>query len=158
MVIAVPEPKSERFAASPAWCAMVMLLHDVVPAIGRRMRDAKPAGDLSDACSLAYSDASCPQALGSQRSKTDTGVDAGCDEALSNRLNMKPMLLRDLHLSQTVRVVGHKRRKRCLRGPCRERKRMSLTRASQPAPGRLSPPLDAVWLPAPSSAMSPTKT
>ena len=57
------------------------------------------------------------------------GVDTGFDEALSDGLNVEPVLLRDLHLSQTVRVVGDKRRERhqmsrCgtvrrgFRGPC----------------------------------------
>ena len=86
------------------------------------MRDAKSAGDLSDACSLTRRDPSRTYLIVVQCPETDARVNASGDEPLPNRLDMDPMLLRDLHLSQTVRVVGHKQRKYCLRGPCRERK------------------------------------
>ncbi|ALJ20275.1 hypothetical protein AOA12_10270 [Microbacterium sp. No. 7] len=75
------------------------------------MRDAESAGDLSDACSLACRDQSRTYLVVVQRPETNARVNASGDEPLPNRLDMDPMLLRDLNLSQTVRVVGHKRRK-----------------------------------------------
>lgn len=78
----------------------------------RRVCDAKSAGGLSDAGSVVYRRASCPQVLVGQHSKAGAGVNTGCDESLPNRLDVEPVLLRNLHLSQTGRVIGHERRVR----------------------------------------------
>lgn len=86
------------------------------------MCDSKSAGDLSDAGSVVQGCASYPQVLVGQHAKASAGVDAGFDESLSDSLNVEPVLLRDLHLSQTVGVVGHKRRQRRLSSLCREGK------------------------------------
>lgn len=99
----------------------------------RRVCDAKSAGGLSDAGSVVYRRASCPQVLVGQHSKAGAGVNTGCDESLPNRLDVEPVLLRNLHLSQTGRVIGHERRVR------RNLSRRGAVSRGVRSPGKLSP-------------------
>ena len=78
------------------------------------MRNSKHSGGLSDAGSVVHGRASCLYVLVDQHVKAGASAYAGLDESPSDGLNVEPVLLRDLYLSQTVCAVGHQRRNHCL--------------------------------------------